>query len=144
MKWATPLPGYSAATPAIWGDRVFVSSADAQSSKQLAICLDRKTGKELWREEVGENATTDRMNSNTCSPSPATDGKVVVFFYGTGDLHAFEVGGKKLWARNIGPFAFQWTFSTSPLLHDGRLYLQVLQRDVAVNGRGKPTGHQSR
>ncbi len=143
IKWTAPLPGYSAATPVIHGDRVFVSSADAQTSKQLALCLDRKTGKELWRAEVGENATTDRQNSNTCSPSPATDGKIVVFFYGNGDLRGFEVGGKKLWERNIGPFAFQWTFSTSPLLLDGKLYMQVLQRDVAVNGRGKPTGNES-
>jgi outer membrane protein assembly factor BamB len=143
IKWAAPLPGYSAATPAIHGDRVFVSSADARTSKQLALCFDRKTGKELWRAEVGENATTDRQNSNTCSPSPTTDGKRVIFFYGNGDLHAFETEGRKLWERNIGPFAFQWTFSTSPLLLDGRLYMQVLQRDVAVNGRGKPTGNES-
>lgn len=143
IKWSSPLPGYSAATPAVFGDRVFVSSADAQTSKQLALCFDRKTGKELWRAEVGDNATTDRQNSNTCSPSPMTDGKIVVFFYGNGDLRGFEVGGKKLWERNIGPFAFQWTFSTSPLLHEGKLYMQVLQRDVAVNGRGKPTGNES-
>jgi outer membrane protein assembly factor BamB len=49
----------------------------------------------------------------------------------------------KLWDRNVGPFAFQWTFSSSPLLHDGRLIMQVLQRDVAVRGRGKPTGNES-
>jgi outer membrane protein assembly factor BamB len=72
-----------------------------------------------------------------------TDGKIVVFFYGTGDLVAFDLAGKKLWARNLGPFAFQWTFSSSPLLHDGRLIMQVLQRDVAVRGRGQPTGNES-
>ena len=48
--------------------------------------------------------------------------------------------GKKIWARNIqkdyGTFAFGWTFSTSPVLWDGTLYLQVLQRDVAVGDKG--------
>ncbi len=143
VKWVAPMPGSSAATPVIWGDKVFVSSADSQTKKQLAICLDRKTGKELWRVEVGEGYTSDGQQSNSCSPSPVTDGRTVVFFYGTGDLAAFDLNGKKLWDRNIGPFAFQWTFSTSPLLHEGRLYLQVLQRDVAVGGRGKPTGNES-
>ncbi|MDP3072308.1 MAG: PQQ-binding-like beta-propeller repeat protein [Opitutaceae bacterium] len=142
VKWAVELPGASAATPVIWGDRVFATAADAKNGQQAALCLDRRTGKQLWRADISE-FTTDGQYSNSCSPSPVTDGKVVVFFFGTGDLVAFDVAGKKLWARNLGPFAFQWTFSTSPLLHDGRLIMQVLQRDVAVRGRGKPTGNES-
>ena len=55
-------------------------------------------------------------------------------------LAAFDLDGKKLWKRDIvkdyGEFAFGWTFSSSPLLYDGRLYLQVLQRDVPARGRG--------
>src|SRR5439155_15727134 len=34
----------------------------------------------------------------------------------------------------------QWTFSRSPTLYQGRLYLQILQRDVPVNGRGRKDG----
>ena len=142
VKWAVALPGSSAATPVIWGDRVFVTAADSASNKQLALCLDRRTGKELWRSVISD-FTTDGQYSNTCSPSPVTDGKIVVFFFGTGDLVGFEVAGKKLWERNLGPFAFQWTFSSSPLLHEGRLIMQILQRDVAVRGKGKPTGNES-
>ena len=48
--------------------------------------------------------------------------------------------GHQLWRRQIqkdyGEFAFFWTFSSSPLLFDGKLYLQVLQRDVPIEGRG--------
>jgi outer membrane protein assembly factor BamB len=142
VKWAVDLPGSSAATPAIWGDRVFVTAADPKTKQQAAICLDRKTGRQLWRADISEYST-DGQYSNSCSPSPVTDGKLVFFFFGTGELVAFEVGGKKLWERNLGPFAFQWTFSTSPLLHDGRLIMQILQRDVAVRDRGKPTGNES-
>jgi outer membrane protein assembly factor BamB len=73
-----------------------------------------------------------------------TDGKHVWFFYGTGDLVCFDLTGKELWAHNVqkdhGPFAFQWTFSSSPVLYDGRLYLQVLQRNVPVQGRGRSDG----
>ena len=142
VKWAVPLPGSSAATPVIWGDMVFVTAADAKSGQQLAMRLDRRTGQEVWRAAISE-FTSDGQYSNTCSPSPVTDGKIAVFFFGTGDLVAFDVAGKKLWARNLGPFAFQWTFSASPLLHDGRLIMEVLQRDVAVRGRGQPTGNES-
>jgi len=73
-----------------------------------------------------------------------TDGKTVWFFSGNGDLAAYDFDGKQLWHRDIeadyGDFAFQWTFSSSPQLYDGLLYLQVLQRDVPVNGRGRTDG----
>ena len=142
VKWAVALPGSSAATPVIWGDWVFLTAADLQTNRQSALCLDRRTGRQLWREEISA-FTTDGQYSNTCSPSPVTDGRIAVFFFGTGDLVAFDVAGRRRWARNLGPFAFQWTFSSSPLWHDGRLIMQVLQRDVAVRGRGQPTGNES-
>src|SRR5438067_2304421 len=51
VKWSTPLPGKSAATPIIWGEHVFVSSTDEQTKSLRALCLDRKTGKVLWEHE---------------------------------------------------------------------------------------------
>jgi outer membrane protein assembly factor BamB len=143
VKWVADLPGPAASTPVIYGDKVFVTSTDLRTYRLQAICLDRKTGEALWQHEVAEGLFRDDR-SNFASPSPATDGERVIFFYGTGDLLAFDMEGKKLWQRNIqtdyGPFAFLWTFSSSPLLHDGRLYLQVLQRDVPVGGRGRSDG----
>jgi outer membrane protein assembly factor BamB len=143
VKWTAPMPGPSAATPIVWNDRVFISSADDQKKSVWAFCLNRKTGKTLWEHEVGPGYGQDRQ-SNYASPSPATDGKLVVFFYGSGELVAFDLDGKQLWARNIqkdyGPFAFNWTFSTSPVLFQNKLYLQVLQRDVPVNGHGRADG----
>src|SRR6185436_4430349 len=82
--------------------------------------------------------------SNFSSPSPVTDGKIVVFYYGNGDLAAFDLAGKELWARNIqtdyGDFAFQRTYSASPMLFNGKLYIQVLQRDEPVHDKGKMGG----
>jgi outer membrane protein assembly factor BamB len=73
-----------------------------------------------------------------------TDGQRVVYYYGNGALAAFSVDGAPQWARNIqedeGEFATQWTYSTSPLLYGGKLYIQVLQRNVPVNGRGREGG----
>jgi len=143
VKWSIQLPGPSAASPIIWGDRVFISSAHQEKKSLWALCFDRKTGQKLWEQEVAPGYSQDRQ-SNYASPSPATDGKLVVFFYGSGDLAAFDLAGKKIWSRNIqkdyGPFAFNWTFSTSPLLFEHKLYLQVLQRDVPANGHGRSDG----
>ena len=143
VAWSLALPGPSAATPVVWGDRVFVSSTDAKVRTLQAICVDRKTGRILWQHEAGTGYARDEK-SNFASPSPVTDGERAIFFYGNGDLAAFDFAGKKLWARNLqtdyGDFAFQWTFGASPLLYGGRLYMQVLQRNAPVHGRGRKDG----
>ena len=139
IAWSVSLPGPSAATPIISGNHVFISSSDPETDTLFALCLDRKTGKVRWQKKIAEGVRRESY-SNYASPSPATNGEIVAFFYGNGKLIVFDFSGKELWSRDIqqeyGPFAFNWSFSTSPLLFDNKLYLQVLQRDVPVDGRG--------
>lgn len=149
VKWSAALPGPSAATPVICGDNVYLSAADMQNQKLFAMCFDRATGKLKWQHDVGSGyrpagrGTAVQLDdrSNYASPSPVTDGERVVFFYGNGDLVAFDPAGTKLWARNMqkenGDFCFGWTFSSSPQLYEGKLYFQLLQRNRSVGGRGK-------
>jgi outer membrane protein assembly factor BamB len=138
VRWTTELPGPGSGTPIISGNRVFVSSLDKASKKLRAMCISRDDGKILWSKEVGEGFEQSNSN-NMASPSPVTDGKTVYFFYGTGDFVAFDFDGNQKWARNIvkdhGQFNFQFLYGSSPLLYDGRLYLQVLHRDVPIHGR---------
>ena len=134
------MSGPSASTPIILRDRVFLSSVDKDNQSTHAQCLNRSNGKVLWETKISDGLRRDER-SNYSSPSPVTDGKLVIFFYGNGDLAAFDLDGKPLWRRNIeqdyGEFAFQWTFSATPLLFQERLYLPVLQRDQPVHNRGK-------
>jgi outer membrane protein assembly factor BamB len=139
VSWSVALPGTSAATPIIWEDFVFLSSGDDKTKGMRALCLDRKTGKVLWNQEVGVGYNYDEK-SNFSSPSPVTDGKLVVFVYGNGEVAAFDFSGKKLWQRSLqkdyGPFTYQWTYGASPTIYENQLLIQVLRRDVPVHGRG--------
>jgi outer membrane protein assembly factor BamB len=78
--------------------------------------------------------------NDMASPSPVTDGRTVWFYFGTGDLAAFDAAGNEKWSRNIqkdfGEFNVQWIYASSPLLYKDKLYIQVLQRDVPPFGRG--------
>ncbi len=143
VRWTTDLPGPSAATPIIWGNFVFISTADQQSRTLHALCLDRKTGRILWDKKTGDGIQRDGK-SNFAAPSPVADAGRVFFFYSNGTLVAFDHEGNERWQRSItkdyGDFAFNWTFSSSPMLYNGRLYLQDLQRDVPVNGHGLKNG----
>ncbi|HEY3321577.1 MAG TPA: PQQ-binding-like beta-propeller repeat protein [Planctomycetota bacterium] len=136
VAWVAPMPGPSAATPAIWDDRVFVSSVDTKTKDLLALCLNRKDGKVLWQKVVAPSADRRPMNSrnnNMASPSPITDGKNVWFFYGTGHLAAFDIDGKELWSRDLqkdfNKFAIMWGYGASGLLYKDKLYIPLLQKD---------------
>ena len=139
IAWSTDLAGPAASTPIVWDDKVYLSGVDVPRNVLQAICLERTRGRLLWSRDVARGTSRD-TRSNYANPSPVTDGKVVIFLYGNGDLVGFDPAGKRRWARNIpqeyGPWAFNWTPGGSPLLFDGKLYLQVLQRNVAVAGRG--------
>jgi outer membrane protein assembly factor BamB len=139
LAWKRDLPGSSAATPIVWNDKVLISTTDDADETLLAMCLDRKTGHTIWSSKVATGLKRD-SRSNYASPSPVTNGKQAIFFYGNGELVVFDMDGNKLWGTNIqkrwGDFFFQWTFSSTPLLYGNTLYLQVLQRDVPVHGKG--------
>jgi outer membrane protein assembly factor BamB len=139
IAWSADLPGEAASTPIVCGDCVFLSGIDESKDTLLAMCFDRRSGKLLWQHDVAKGTQKDDR-SNYASPSPVTDGKLAVFFFGNGDLVCFNLDGSTRWKHNIqkdfGSFAFQWTFSSGPTLYDGKLYLPVLQRDTAVGKYG--------
>ena len=136
--WSVDLPGIGAGTPIVWGDRVFVSAVDKDGFKLAAICFDRLSGKPLWRKDLGTGFTTNR-NHNMGGPSAVTDGKTVFFYFGTGDLGAFDLEGNELWRRSItkdhGSFNFMWIYGSSPLLYKDKLYIQVLHNERPYGGR---------
>ena len=141
---ASACPAPAAATPIIWGDLVFAPTPDMKTMTLHALCLDRKTGKVLWDKQAGEGRISHDDKSNFASPSPVADAERVYFFFGNGTLLAFDHSGNPLWSRDLqkdyGDYAFNWTFSSSPTLYNGKLYLQVLQRNVPVQGHGRTDG----
>jgi len=146
VRWSTELPGPSAATPIVLGKRVFATAAVEEAGVLLALCLDAETGAVRWEDEAGSGYQPAGKGSKTrrddrsdfASPSPVADARGVTFFFGNGDLVAYDLDGKRRWARNLqrdlGDWAFQWTFGASPTLFAGRLFLPVLQRDQPTDG----------
>ena len=131
VAWRTELPGPSGATPVVWGSQIFLTSVD--DSDLLLLCLGID-GKEQWRRKIGQgnqNARGDEGNS--ASPSPITDGDHVWALMGTGDFACFTVDGEPVWSFNLqeryGKFKIQFGMSSTPVLHNGRLFVQMIHGD---------------
>jgi len=127
VAWKLPLPGVSGATPIIWEDRVFLNVAEAGSLYLWSV--GRDDGAVLWKRRL-DNRDETKRKGNMSSPSPVTDGTTVWVMTGTGVLRAFDFSGRELWSRDLqsdfGAFGILHGYSSSPLLHDSSLYVQVL------------------
>jgi outer membrane protein assembly factor BamB len=128
IAWKLAMPGMGGSTPAVWGDRLFLTSQDGD--KTVALCVST-AGKELWRRDLGGAGRKARFDEgNGASASPSTDGKHVFFFVGTGELAAFDLAGKEAWRFNTqdryGRFRIQFGMHTTPVLYRDRLYFQLI------------------
>ncbi len=140
VLWKLPLPGQAGATPVVFGDKIFLTSVD--ESNLILMCVGTD-GKELWRQTIGAgNKAVRDDEGNYASPSPCTDGKHVWTLMGTGELACFTVDGKEVWKFNVqdryGRLNIQFGLASSPVLDNGRLYLQL------IHGDGNPDTREAR
>jgi outer membrane protein assembly factor BamB len=126
VRFKTPVPGLSLASPIIWGGRIFVSTAvgakgdtsirtglygdgdsvdDASEHSFRLYALDAKTGAASWHREVHRGVPQVRrhLKSSLANATPVTDGRTVVVLFGpVGVLAAFDMEGKPLWRQDVG------------------------------------------
>jgi outer membrane protein assembly factor BamB len=130
IAWKIPMPGRSGSTPIIWGETIFLNIGTPDSSGDLELwALDRADGRIRWKKHIAGGNHLERKQ-NMSSPSPVTDGQTVWVMTGVGVLKAFDFTGRELWMRDIqkdyGRFGLNWGYASSPLLHRGDLFVQVI------------------
>jgi outer membrane protein assembly factor BamB len=128
LAWKVALPSASGSTPIVTGDRIFLNVAEGETVSLW--CLERETGAVVWKRALGASGGHAHRKHNMSTPSPVTDGTRVAAMTGQGVLKGFALGGRELWARDLqkeyGAFGTNWGYGSSPLLHEGVLYVPVL------------------
>lgn len=135
IRWKAkiPLPGYN--SPIVWGNKVFLSGADA--TKQEVYCFDKNSGNLVWLAKAsgiqGSAAKSPIVTDNTgySASSVTTDGQKVYAIFASGDLIALNFDGKKQWARNMGVPVNHYGHSSSLMLVDNKLIVQYDQGNSA-------------
>ena len=129
IAWRTPMPGQAGATPCVWDDRIYATSAD--KNDLVVLCVSTTDGKVLWKQKVGTGNQDARAGEgNSASPSPCTDGKHVWVFFGTGVLACYTKDGDEVWKFDVGDrfgkLDIQFGMTSTPVLDGDDLYMQLI------------------
>ncbi|MDA1161531.1 MAG: PQQ-binding-like beta-propeller repeat protein [Planctomycetota bacterium] len=128
VAWKLKLPGSGGATPVVWGDRVFLTAVVGDELTLICVGTDGKT---QWSQVVSKgNKDVRGDEGNSAANSPSTDGKHVWTMFANGAVACFTVDGKKVWSLDLpdryGAFKIAFGLTSTPVLDDGRLYLQLI------------------
>jgi outer membrane protein assembly factor BamB len=118
VRWRVPLPDRGNSTPIVWGDRVFLTQGIEKESRRTVMCLDRREGRLLWQAGprwIGKELTSD--DNPQCSPSPVTDGRRVIAWFGSAGVYCYDVKGRERWRRDLGDQSHVWGYASSPVLY---------------------------
>jgi outer membrane protein assembly factor BamB len=147
ILWRTKIPGLAHSSPIVWGNRIFVTtaistdpkasfrpglygdgdaSADRSAHRWVIYAIDKKSGKILWERVAHQGEPIDKrhIKATYANSSPATDGRIVVAWFGSQGLHAYDVNGRFLWKVDLGRVdmgaydipTYEWGPASSPII----------------------------
>ncbi len=162
IRWKKPIPGLSHASPVVWGDKIFVTTAVSANAKEetrfglygdvapvkgqeakhawKVYALDKKSGNILWERTSFEGIPKIKRHpkASHAASTPVTDGKHVVALFGSEGLYCYDMKGKLLWKQDVGVLDAGWFYDPDYQWEYGSspiIYknLVILQADIQKN-----------
>ena len=158
IAWKTPISGMAHSSPIIHGERIYLTTAisaradtafqfplagemdrrsDLSEHQFRVLALDLKDGSVVWDELAleAEPRVARHPHSSYAAPTPATDGEYLVAFFGSEGLYTFDLSGKLLWKRDLGPLDqgafdvpdYTWGYASSPIIYKNLTIVQCDQ-----------------
>ncbi len=155
ILWRTPIAGLAHSSPIVWGDLVFVTSAisgkggatfkpglygdgdaseDRSSHRWMLSAIDKRSGKVRWERTAaqGQPLNLRHIKSTYASASPVTDGRVVVAWFGSQGVYAYDLKGTLRWKVDLGRVdmgaydipSYEWGPASSPIIWNGMVIVQ--------------------
>jgi outer membrane protein assembly factor BamB len=139
VVWKIAVP-YGQSSPVIVGTRLYLTASEGD--RLLTICLDARSGRELWRREVRRDRVSDAYKANDpASPTPAADESGVVAFFPDFGLVSYSAVGEARWTSRLGPFRNFYGMAGSPIIAGGLVVLVCDQQsDAFVVALDRTTG----
>jgi outer membrane protein assembly factor BamB len=156
FRWRKPIHG-GFAGPAVAGGRVFVTDyqrsagddkpeptkRNSLQGKERILCLDARSGEEIWKHEYDCDYTIAYPAGPRCTPT--VDESRLFVLGAMGDLHCLDCkSGSIVWSKNL-PKAYGapvplWGYASHPLVYQKHLICTVGGKGSAVVAFDKENG----
>jgi len=101
----------------------------------MLYAIDKRTGTLRWKRTAAEGEPRNKrhIKSTYASSSPATDGRIVVAWFGSQGIYAYDFAGGLRWSVDLGRVdmgaydipSYEWGTASSPIIWDDLVILQV-------------------
>ena len=140
-RWRAALPGAGHSSPVLWGDKIFVNSADADTATRYVVCLSAADGRELWRREYASQTHAIHARNTYGSSTPVVDAERVYVAWATParlTLLALDHEGRDVWNLDLGPVVSEHGFGTSPIRYQDLVILSNNQQAFELEPGQQP------
>ena len=124
--WKKDLDGQGHSSPIIVKGLLILQSTLEGGTQSTISAYDSKTGDLKWTiDHSAEKARTHRKN-NMAASTATSDGSSIYYCEWDGNgitLHAVTLEGKPIWEKPLGGFVGQHGAGMSPIVHDGRVFV---------------------
>ena len=146
IRWTVDLPGEGSSTPIVWGDQIFVLSAEATDRKAesptivdtadkteppdvfyrfTVTSVDRNSGQIRWQKVAAEQVPHEgkHQTHTYAAGSPTTDGQRLYASFGSRGIYAYTLSGELLWQVDLGDMQTRlgWGEAVTPVLAGDKL-----------------------
>lgn len=147
IQWKTPLPLKGFSSPLIWKGKIYLTGAD--ETVREVFCVDAGSGEILWRKAAegiaGSPPEPPEVTDDTgyAAATMATDGVRIFAIFANGDLAAFDLEGRQVWAKNVGVPENPYGHASSLVIYEDLLLVQYDQKkDGFFAGLDGATGNE--
>jgi outer membrane protein assembly factor BamB len=141
LNWKVELPGVGHSSPVLWGEKIFLLSADPKNATRYVLCLNAADGSTIWKRDYPGVPHHLHDRSSFASCSPAVDAERVYVAWSDPEhtrLFAFDHAGNEKWSLDLGPWVSQHGFGSSPMLYDDLVVLSCSQEPSKRPGEPEP------
>src|SRR5262245_41373459 len=122
VRWKTAIPGKGWSSPAVQGDRIWLTTATEEGKSLRAICVDRNSGAITQNVEVFRPKSLGLSPKNShASPTPVLEGDKVYLHFGAHGTARVNQDGDIVWESRLDYDDGQHGPGGSPVLYDDLL-----------------------
>lgn len=132
VRWKVAIPGRGWSSPAIEGDRIWLTTATEEGKSLRAICVDRNTGALLQNVEIFRRKDSGQINGKNshASPTPVLEGDRIYLHFGAHGTSCITQTGEIVWKTRLEYDNGQHGPGGSPVVYENLLILSCDGQDV--------------